>query len=779
VLIGVGQSSERIGDKAYRGLSTVELAVAATRVALADTGVDVAAAAAALDVVGATRQFENSAPGMKAPFGASTNFPRSVASGVGADPERAVLDVAGGQSPQSLVSEFAAEIAAGHATCVLLVGAEAMSTVRELRSTGAKPDWSDDPAGDLEDRGYGITGLMTRQGIMHGLVDAPSQYALFENARRAARGESRAAYSESMGALFAPFTRVAEGNPHAVAQRRLDPDDLIRIDDVNRIIVDPYPRYLVSRDLVNQGAAVVIASIATAEKLGVPQSKWVFLHGHADLREQDLFDRQDLSAAPSAVSAVRHALDVARIELKDVNWFDLYNCFPIAVSNVLDGLGLEPHDERGFTLTGGLPFFGGPGNNYSMHAIAEAVERARKDSGTFGLVGANGGMLSKYSVGIYSTVPAPWRPDGSALLQAEIAARATVEVAEVPDGLARIETYTVKHRSNTRTVVVIGRLEADGRRFIAKGVDGDSEFLDFLENQDQPIGSSVFVRGHASANRVALSEARMNELMPRRAIGFRDSYEFVEVTRNGHILEIVLNRPEVRNALHPPAHEELEEIFDAYFADPNLWVSIVTGAGTKAFCAGNDLAYGATGAPVYIPNSGFGGLTSRASLPKPVIAAVNGSAMGGGFEIVLACHLAVADQTASFALSEVKVGLIAAAGGLVRLPRRVPAAVANELVLTGRKLPAEEAMSLGLVNRVAPPGQVMAAARELASEIVAGSPTSVRLSLKTMEQTRGFADEARAVVAPATAIDELIVSEDMLEGMTAFIEKRPPAWKNR
>jgi enoyl-CoA hydratase/carnithine racemase len=164
---------------------------------------------------------------------------------------------------------------------------------------------------------------------------------------------------------------------------------------------------------------------------------------------------------------------------------------------------------------------------------------------------------------------------------------------------------------------------------------------------------------------------------------------------------------------------------------------------------------------------------------KPVIAAVNGFAMGGGFEIALACHLVVADEAAQFALSEVKVGLVAGAGGAVRLPRAVPHKVATELILTGRRIGAQEARDLGVVNRVASEGQALYAARQLAAEILDGSPTSVRLSLKLMEQTQGIADTIDAVTAPTDVIDELLTSADAIEGMTAFALKRKPDWKNQ
>ena len=777
VIVGVGQTSERLGEPSYQRRSPVGLAAGAARAALADTGADQVAVAAAIDTVAGIRQFENSVPGARAPLGKSDNYPRSVADRLGADPARAVLEVSGGQAPQHLVNEFAATIAAGNGEVVLLFGSEAISTIEHYASADDKPDFSEHADGSLEDRGYGLQGMMSRHLGTHGLTGAPAQYALIDNARRARLKQTREEYAAAMGALFAPFTTVAASNPHASAPVERSAVELVTPTEANRPIADPYTRYIVAREKVNQGAAALLMSVSAARRLGVPQERWVFLHGHADLRERALMDRADLSASPAAVMAAGHALELADITVGDLATIDLYSCFPAPVFNVCDGLGLAPDDPRGLTLTGGLPFFGGAGNDYSMHAIAETVQRARSHPGSFGFVGANGGIMSKYSAGVYSTTPAPWRADRSADLQAEIDSWPAPREAREADGWAIIETYTVRHaRNGSRAGIIIGRLEADGRRFIAKGED---EALLNLLTAGESIGGRVYARSLGTGNRVTVSKERMEELFPPEPLVLRDRYEHVLVRRDGRLLEVTINRPEARNSLHPMANDELDHVFSCYFAAGDLWVAILTGTGEAAFCAGNDLVYSASGEPMWVPKNGFAGLTSRRHLPKPVIAAVNGYAMGGGCEIALACHLVVADATAQFALSEVKVGLVAGAGGLVRLPRTVPPKVATEMILTGRRITAAEALGYGLVNRVTDAGKALDGARALAAEILDGSPTSARVSLQVMEETRGIADVIDAVTHPSTAIDDLMASEDAIEGMTAFAQKRRPVWRNR
>jgi acetyl-CoA C-acetyltransferase len=502
VVVGVGQFTERIDDPDYRGLSSVDLATEAVRAALADTGADVAVVAEAIQVFVGLRQFEICTPFSKPPLGASDNYVRSVAKRVGADPERAVLEPIGGNGSQKVVTEFASAIAAGDIDVALILGSEPGSTAKYFSGRDDKPDFTEHVGGQLDDRGYGFEQYMSEYTAGHGLTGAPVQYGLLDNARRARLGVGVDDYRRQMAELFSPFSKVAAKNPFSSSPVERSVEEIETVTDENRMICDPYPRLLVARDTVNQGAAALVMSVAAARRLGVPEAKWVYLRGHADQTEQDLLDRVDLSISMSARQAVAEALRVAGIEMDDVTTFDLYSCFPFPVFAVCDEFGLEPDDPRGLTLTGGLPYFGGPGNSYSLHGIAETVAEMRSKPGAFGLVGANGGIMSKYSVGVYSTEPADWVADRSKELQHEIAALPTVAVTRNADGPATIETYSVRYDWPTVTGVIIGRLDADGSRFMALTEDDD---LVALMTQGDPLGAGISVRAGEKQNRATLA----------------------------------------------------------------------------------------------------------------------------------------------------------------------------------------------------------------------------------------------------------------------------------
>jgi acetyl-CoA C-acetyltransferase len=500
VLVGVGQFTERIDDADYRGMSAVDLATEAARAALADTGANAANVAKAVDTVFGLRQFEISGP-MPAAFGKSNNYPRSVMNRLGGDPARVVLEPVGGQSPQKLVTEAGNAIAAGDADVVMIMGSEPGSTARYFAKRDDKPDFTEHVDGQLEDRGHQIYSYIDEYTIQHGLTGAPVQYGLLENARRSRLGLSVAEYRLKMAELFAPFSKVAAKNPFSSSPVERSVDEIVTVTDDNRMICDPYPRLLVARDTVNQGAAAVLMSVEAARRIGVPEDKWVYLHGHADMIEQAMLDRVDLGAGPASVMAAHEALRVAGLGVDDMATFDLYSCFPFPVFVICEALGLSGDDPRGLTLTGGLPYFGGPGNSYSLHGIAETVIQMRDRPGQFGFVGANGGIMSKYSVGIYSTDSVEWRTDRSAELKEQIAALPKIEVTKQPDGAATIETYSVRYDWPIRTGIIVGRLDSDGSRFMATTDDDD---LVALMSDGDPLDAAISVWPTENGNRAAL-----------------------------------------------------------------------------------------------------------------------------------------------------------------------------------------------------------------------------------------------------------------------------------
>ncbi|MFZ0382662.1 MAG: enoyl-CoA hydratase-related protein [Solirubrobacteraceae bacterium] len=261
------------------------------------------------------------------------------------------------------------------------------------------------------------------------------------------------------------------------------------------------------------------------------------------------------------------------------------------------------------------------------------------------------------------------------------------------------------------------------------------------------------------------------------------SYDHVIYEKRSHVAYVTLNRPERMNALDKHSHGELIEIFDDFAADADSWVAIITGAGERAFSAGNDLKAtaeaSANGEQRVSPRSRFAAITRGYECPKPLIAAVNGVAAGGGFEIALACDLVIAADTARFALPEPRVGLIAGAGGLHRLSRQIPLKHAMGMLLTGRFVSAQEGYRLGFVNEVVPAAELMQAAERWASQILECSPLLVQLTKEAVKDGFGLAVEDAIARDWEERIPRMLASEDYIEGPKAFSEKRKPAWTGR
>ncbi|MDQ2093052.1 enoyl-CoA hydratase-related protein [Rhodalgimonas zhirmunskyi] len=258
------------------------------------------------------------------------------------------------------------------------------------------------------------------------------------------------------------------------------------------------------------------------------------------------------------------------------------------------------------------------------------------------------------------------------------------------------------------------------------------------------------------------------------------SYEFIKAEKHGHILLVTMNRPEVYNAVHVEMHNEMAACWDAFAADQDLWVAVLTGAGDKAFSAGNDLKATATGgSKAKAPSTGFAGLSSRFDLEKPIIAAVNGFAMGGGFETALSCDIILASEKAKFALPEVKVGFFAAASGVQRLSRYIGRLAAQEMMYTGRTIDAAEALKMGCVNEVHPHDELLDKAMEKAEQLCTVSPSAVKATKRVLNDMMRRDGMAESIAYSREVIAELSKTEDFKEGVNAFVAKRTPQWVNK
>lgn len=467
VLIGAGQFTYR-GEPQVSPAPTQLLKIAALA-ATDDAGLSEAALRAidSLAVVG----FTVDAPGGGRPTPHSSNPPQSLANALGAAPAWAVYSHMGGNSPQQLINVLCERVAQGETQLGLVVGCEFLgsATKRLTRGIGFD-DWHEDqglaPPERIGDPRPGATPYEAR----HGLGRPINTYPLFENALRARDGRSIADHQARLGALFAPFTEVAARNRDAWFPIARTAEELITVTERNRMVGFPYTKYLNAIMDVDQSAGVLVASLAKARELGVPEDRMVYLHGCADAA--DLWyplERQNFHSSPAMRLTGARALEMAGIKLSDIGIIDLYSCFPVAVEIGAEELGLALDDPRGLTVTGGLPYAGGPGNNYAMHAIAVMTQRLRAARDDYGLITANGWFLTKQSTGVYSCKrpEAPFSRQDPSIIQKEIDALPHPVVTETPQGRAVIETYTVVHgRDGYLMGIVVGRDAAD-RRFVA------------------------------------------------------------------------------------------------------------------------------------------------------------------------------------------------------------------------------------------------------------------------------------------------------------------------
>lgn len=348
-----------------------------------------------------------------------------------------------GTSPHKLLHEAAREILAGRCEAALVVGGEALATRRRLKREGRRPEWSFRPA---EKPAMPFEQPFHPAEVAHEVFQAYLTFAVFDVARRAHMGVAPAAHRQHLGELLAPLSAVAAKNPRAWAPVERSPSELIEATPANRMVAYPYTKTMVSIPDVDMAAALVVTSHDKADALGVPADRRVYLRGWSEARDPAyVAERDALWRSRSMAEASAAALAGAGIGIDDVAHLDLYSCFGSSLDFARDALGLAEGDARALSVTGGLPFHGGPGNNYLTHSIATMVERLREESSAFGLVSGVGMHMQNHSYGVYSATPGPVAPPDEAAVQARVDAEPRRAIENTAAGPARIAGYSVVH----------------------------------------------------------------------------------------------------------------------------------------------------------------------------------------------------------------------------------------------------------------------------------------------------------------------------------------------
>lgn len=415
---------------------------------------------------------------------------------LGIDPAHRVYSGIGGTTPQVLLNGAAEAIAAGDLDVGIVCGAEALDTVRRMKKSGERPNWSHR---DPQRKPFPFEAPFHPAEVAHGLFQAYTSFALWDVARRARLGVAPDRYVSAIGELFAPMTKVAAANPLAWFPVERSPAELVTPSAENRMVAYPYTKYVISMMDVDLAAALVIASHEAADRLGVPPDRRVYLRGWSYATDPVyVAEHEPTWASPGMRAAARAALGAAGLGIDDVAYLDLYSCFPSSVCFALDALGLQSDDCRGpFTVTGGLPFFGGAGSDYLSHSIATMVETLRGDPGAAGMCSGVGMHMTKHVFGVYSTSPpqsaphpAPAHPDPAP----------EREIVATFDGDAVIASYTVHHGRDGEATDALVLCDLDGRRrCYAKSAE--PAFLAALES-DEWVGRRVRIEAEGAVNSV-------------------------------------------------------------------------------------------------------------------------------------------------------------------------------------------------------------------------------------------------------------------------------------
>lgn len=488
IVVGVGQKTLRT-ESPDEWPDPIEATVDVVRAAAADAEcMDLVAKADALQIVSFT------AWSMKDP-------PSIFAEALGIDPALKELTTVGGNSPQWLANRAADNLAAGRSEIAILTGCEAWYTMWRARRIGKMQteyvDKLEVPRVGITHRGH------PPEGIDQGAITPADYFSLFDNAIRAKDGLSMEGQRKRLGEFGKTFSAVAAQNPYSWYKVARTAEEVVTPGGGNRMTAFPYTKYLNALP-ADMAAAVIMTTTEVASKLGIPEDKWVYIHGGQDVVDEWYVGHQpDLAECPSLGAMIDDALEQAKLGLDDIDFFDLYSCFPSMARIACRAMGLAEDDPRPLTVTGGLPYFGGPGNNYVMHSISETVNRCRANPDAFILVTGDGLQCSKHSAGIYGSRPAaqPWKRTPVEQFQEEVATPAPLEVDPEPTGPLRVDSYTVLHdrEGQPEAGVLCGRTQ-EGKRAWARTPAGANEVLDAMMSEEWIGREGRIVRREGKVN---------------------------------------------------------------------------------------------------------------------------------------------------------------------------------------------------------------------------------------------------------------------------------------
>lgn len=487
IIVGVGQVVKNwSGKDSNDAPNPVEIIKEAIEVALSDVSdLDLREE---IDYASIIRTFSDSLPMSYNPFGKIINLPAAVMQALKIKPQKVMYTSAGGEQPQLQVSKISEKLYNKEIEFAVLAGGEVNGALKKAVKSGVVLEWASDVDFKVLDNGPKID-FITEYEIKNGLGLPPQTYASMEEGLRSRLKMSISEYEKYTSKILSKLSEVASKNEYAQFPKYLSPSFLSTPSKYNYRLYNNYLKWSIAQDSVNQSSAIIITTVRKAKELSIHQDKWVYLHGYSNIDDTFVTQRPDISKSDAIDLVINKVLSISKLKARDITYRDIYSCFPIVLILAAEALEIDPIQEC-LTETGGLPFFGGPGNNYSSHGIAALVERLRKNRGSFGLVLANGGFMSKESAGIYSTlVPDNWSIIDNQDIQNFIDNRPVINLLN-ENCKANIEGFCLEYKRDIpQSGYVIAKNERG--RILAKIKPNSTDILKLLATNGDVVGKTA------------------------------------------------------------------------------------------------------------------------------------------------------------------------------------------------------------------------------------------------------------------------------------------------